>query len=86
MSYLVEKNPLQSTSIKVQGSISHTPEGANPVGVRLIGAVDATNAEDLNARIRSIVLRRRPIAGSVKRVPMSSTDISWIVKLSSRTS
>jgi len=31
MSYLVEKNPLQSTSIKVQGSISHTPEGANPV-------------------------------------------------------
>jgi hypothetical protein len=35
MSYLVEKNPLQSTSFKIQGSISHTPEGTNPDRGRL---------------------------------------------------
>jgi hypothetical protein len=86
MSYLVEKNPLQSTSIKVQNSISHTPEGTNPDGGRLTEAEDATIKEVLNARIRSIGLRRRPIASSVKTVPMSSTDISWIIELSSRTS
>jgi hypothetical protein len=86
MSYLVEKNPVQSTSIKVQGSISYTPEGTNPAGVRLIGDVEATSIEALKARGRSIGLRRRPIVSSVKTVPMSSTNISWIVKLSSSTS
>jgi hypothetical protein len=79
MSYLVEKNPLQNSSIKVQGSISHTPEGTNPVRVRLTAGADVAIAEVLNARKRSIDLCRRPIDSSVKRVPIGSTDISWIV-------
>jgi hypothetical protein len=51
MSYLVEKNPLQSTSIKVQGSISHTPEGTNPARVRLTGGEDVASGEALNASV-----------------------------------
>ena len=87
MSYLVEKNPLQNSKFKVQSSISHTPEGTNPVGgVRLNAGAEATSIEVLPARSRSIELRRRPIGSSVKTVPMSSTDISWIIELSSRTS
>jgi hypothetical protein len=50
MSYLVEKNPLQSTSIKVQGSISYTPEGTNPAGARLKVAAEDTISEVLPAR------------------------------------
>ena len=53
----------QSTSIKVQSSISHTPEGTNTEGVRLIVVVRATIIEGGVVRIRSIKLRRRPIIG-----------------------
>ena len=53
----------QVSNIKVQSSISHTPEGTNPARVRLIDAGDTTIVKVLNARKRSIDLCRRPIAG-----------------------
>jgi hypothetical protein len=45
MSYLVVKNPLQNSSIKIQGSISHTPEGTNPVRERLTEGAEGAIGE-----------------------------------------
>ena len=79
MKVFIEKNPLQNTSYKVQSSIGYTPEGTNPVRGRLTAAADATIAEVLSASISTTNLCRRPVEGGVKRVPVGSTDISWIV-------
>ena len=53
----------QVSNIKVQSSISHTPEGTNTEGARLIVEARATNIEGDEERNRSIKLRRRPIKG-----------------------
>ena len=52
------------SSIKIQVSISNTPEGPHTVRARLTDAADEARDEDLEASIGSIKLRRRPIAGA----------------------
>ena len=56
---------LVGASVPVYGvtSISHTPEGTNTEGARLIVEARATNIEGDEERNRSIKLRRRPIKG-----------------------
>ena len=69
----------QSTSNKIQRSISYTPEGTNTEGVRLTAAADRVNIIIANAaRTRSTKLRRRPIAGG-GGVPFGFTGISGIL-------
>ena len=52
------------SSIKIQGSISHTPEGPHTARVRLTEAVDEAIGEELVASSGSSNLRRRPIEGA----------------------
>ena len=54
------------SSIKIQGSISHTPEGPHTVRERLTEAGDVASVEELGASIGSSNLRRRPIEGAGK--------------------
>ena len=54
----------QVSSIKIQGSISHTPEGPHTERVRLTAAADGATVEALEASIGSIKPRRRPIEGA----------------------
>ena len=69
----------QSTSNKVQRSISHTPEGTDTAGERLIAGERIAISIVNTAGIRSINLRRRPIAGGGEGVPVGSTDITRIL-------
>jgi hypothetical protein len=78
------KIAVQSSSFKIQGSISNTPEGSHTERARLTVAEDGTIDEDLDASIGSINLRRRPIAGASESVPSGSTNITRIVELSRR--
>jgi hypothetical protein len=73
------KIAVQSSSFKIQGSISHTPEGTHTVRGRLTAAADVAIGEVLAASIGSINLRRRPIEGAGESVPLSSTKITRIV-------
>ena len=54
----------QVSSIKIQVSISHAPEGPHTERERLTEAADAAIDEALEASIGSINLRRRPIVGA----------------------
>ena len=54
----------QVSSIKIQVSISHTPEGPHTARERLTAAAEAATVEELAARKGSSKLRRRPIEGA----------------------
>ena len=54
----------QVSSIKIQVSISHAPEGPHTARGRLTVAADVARAEELAASTGSIKLRRRPIEGA----------------------
>jgi hypothetical protein len=49
----IKKIAVQSSSFKIQNSISNTPEGADEVRKRLTEAVDSAVTEELVARISS---------------------------------
>jgi hypothetical protein len=72
------KNRIQNTSIKVQSSISHTPEGTGTGLVLLAIAVPATTTEVNNPTVVEIHLAIGPVVTVSGRVPISSTRISWI--------
>jgi hypothetical protein len=73
------KIAVQSSSFKIQGSISHTPEGTHTARGRLTAAGEVANVEELVGSKGSIKLRRRPIEGAGESVPSSSTNKSRIV-------
>jgi hypothetical protein len=49
----IKKIAVQSSSFKIQNSISNTPEGADEERIRLTGAVDIAVIEALAARSSS---------------------------------
>jgi hypothetical protein len=77
----IKKIAVQSSSFKIQNSISNTPEGPHTVRARLTGAEEVAKAKELEASKGSSNLRRRPIAGAGESVPPSSTNITRIVEL-----
>jgi hypothetical protein len=77
----IKKIAVQSSSFKIQNSISNTPEGPHTERARLSAAAEGAIAKAPEASIGSIKLRRRPIGGAGESVPPSSTNITRIVEL-----
>jgi hypothetical protein len=76
------KNWIQSTSHKVQNSISHTPEGTNTANVPLKDVARNTINKAHGASARSNEICTTPVAlGGGVRVPILPTGVSWVLEL-----
>jgi len=67
---------VQNTSIKVQVSISHTPEGTNTVRASLIGEARITIIKVHEASVGAIALCTTPVGSGGIRVPEGPTRVS----------
>ena len=79
MSY--KKNEYQSTSIKVQVSISHTPEGTNTASTPLKVGVRKASMKDHEASANSTDLCTTPVDIAGVTIPKGPTAVSWVLEL-----
>jgi hypothetical protein len=81
---LIKKKWVQNTSIKVQVSISYTPEGTNTVSARLSGGGRTTITKVHAASVGAIALCTTPVeSGGVAGcwTPEGPTKVSWVLEL-----